>query len=89
MDKYHQTIPPTELKSSVMGKEGSRKKSEKTGGGSEPLRKSYSREEMTAAAMKWMIENYPNDRTTEGDEKWCQRLGLFTHFIHDHFPENR
>ena len=25
MDKYHQTDPPTELKSSVMGKEGSRK----------------------------------------------------------------
>lgn len=54
-----------------------------------PLRREYSREEITEAARKWLRENYPPENTAESVNRWCERFGLLVHFLHEHFPTNR
>jgi hypothetical protein len=54
----------------------------------DPVRRSYSREEMRDASEKWMIEQYGSPKEMKDNEKarWHERCGMLNHFIFDHFP---
>lgn len=55
----------------------------------EPDRRSYSAAELEAKAKAWLTDLYgsaPRDLRHEQREAYHRDLGLFTSFIHDHFP---
>jgi len=55
--------------------------------GSEPLRKSFSQEEIVAAAKQWIREKYP---ATEHDQDLrMTRLGLLIDFVTDLIPNDK
>jgi len=54
----------------------------------EPLRVSYSREELAAKMSGWMVETWghPMEMNEEARDRWMGRNGMLYAFICDHFP---
>lgn len=54
----------------------------------QPLRKSYSREELINSSKEYMKGLYgkPMELTEEARDKWMERYGLLIDFISEHFP---
>lgn len=54
----------------------------------EPLRVSYSREELAEKMKDWMIETWgnPKDLKQDAQDRWMERNGMLYAFICDHFP---
>ena len=55
---------------------------------SQPLRTSYSREEIAAKMKDWMIETWghPMGLSEENRNRWMERNGMLYAFICDNFP---
>jgi hypothetical protein len=54
----------------------------------EPLRVSYSRDELAAKMAEWMLATWghPMDLTEASRDRWMERGGMLYAFICDHFP---
>jgi len=54
----------------------------------EPLRVSYSRQELAEKMKDWMIETWgrPKDLKPDARDRWMERNGMLYAFICDHFP---
>jgi hypothetical protein len=58
----------------------------------EPLRMSYSRDELATALNEWMIDLWseiPRNLTAEQRDQFHRDNGLIFHFICDHFPKQK
>ena len=82
MDQYHQTTPPTELKSAVMGREKSRKRNAMKATKDSP-------EWMAAYSARYILEDLNNE---EGMESLAELtglpLGVISAAFKNFFPEN-
>lgn len=52
----------------------------------EPLRRTYSREEAIAAARAWMVETYGEPREAEDRGEWHARFGALVDCLCGMFP---
>lgn len=50
---------------------------------SEPVRRSYSEQELLQAAARFMNETFGSIRESEDRERWHERFGILIHFCGD------